>query len=416
MFFRRTYRAWGASDAAEPEEFHDAPSSPEASRKAAADTKVASWMVRVTGTAKVGEPVGYHHKSPLPLPGWEGNLSPAHAAALDALRARVDENDELGRRARAAVPKPAESYEGFLLRFLRARQFDVDKAFAMLEEDVTWRTDKRVAELASLDPADVLGCPPAIMHYYQPRWIGGEDKQGRPVVWTKFGDWRVDNVLEHTTHERLIDFHIWEQEQLVKRLQEQSDKHACSISQGVAVVDMKCWGPALMTRKAMGWLKPAVALDNAHYPERNGTAVIINAPYTFSIIWGIVKVWLDDATKAKVQIFSQERYWRPALLELIEADQIPREFGGTNPIQLRDVTHHDPTALHREMSAPARMAGIPPTKTTPAAHGRASAKPGAGATNTARAEEVAAPAASPDSSRTGGGFMGMLGLARSNST
>ena len=40
---------------------------------------------------------------------------------------------------------------------------------------------------------------------------------------------------------------------------------------------------------------------------------------------------MDEVTKSKVQIYSKRSQWEPALLELIEADQLPVRYGGKAP-------------------------------------------------------------------------------------
>ena len=47
----------------------------------------------------------------------------------------------------------------FLLRFLRARKFHADKAWAMVEEHLEWRRRGAIDDLASKHGAEVLGAP-----------------------------------------------------------------------------------------------------------------------------------------------------------------------------------------------------------------------------------------------------------------
>lgn len=77
--------------------------------------------------------------------------------------------------------------------------------------------------------------------------------------------------------------------------------------------------------------------DNNNYAERNGRAILINAPYIFSVCWAVISAMLDSATNAKVQILSSERFWRPLLLEAMDASEIPVEYGGTNNVHMRDI-------------------------------------------------------------------------------
>ena len=57
--------------------------------------------------------------------------------------------------------------------------------------------------------------------------------------------------------------------------------------------------------------------------------------YTYYIhiylLYRLVKPFMDEVTKSKIQIYSKRSQWEPALLELIEADQLPVRYGGTAP-------------------------------------------------------------------------------------
>ena len=57
-----------------------------------------------------------------------------------------------------------------------------------------------------------------------------------------------------------------------------------------------------------------------------GILVVINAPYTFSAIWGAVRPWLSKETQDKVHIFSSD--YAPFLLEHIDAENLPVYLGG----------------------------------------------------------------------------------------
>lgn len=53
-------------------------------------------------------------------------------------------------------------------------------------------------------------------------------------------------------------------------------------------------------------------------------------PQIFTILWAIVKPFLHSATIEKVRIYgSNAEEWRAALLEEIDADQLPEYYGGT---------------------------------------------------------------------------------------
>jgi hypothetical protein len=57
----------------------------------------------------------------------------------------------------------------------------------------------------------------------------------------------------------------------------------------------------------------------------------------FPLVWKGVKPWLDVRTTNKIQISARPEQWQPMLLAAIDADQLPREYGGTGePLKERD--------------------------------------------------------------------------------
>lgn len=68
----------------------------------------------------------------------------------------------------------------------------------------------------------------------------------------------------------------------------------------------------------------------ANYPEILKMCYIINAPKMFSFAFSVAKRFLNEYTLSKIQIFKADPMkWKPAILKLVPADQIPAHFGGT---------------------------------------------------------------------------------------
>ena len=58
-----------------------------------------------------------------------------------------------------------------------------------------------------------------------------------------------------------------------------------------------------------------------------GKVVIINAPWTFTVVWSFLKGRLAEATVARIAILGTD--FKEELLNHIPADSLPKEFGGT---------------------------------------------------------------------------------------
>ena len=53
---------------------------------------------------------------------------------------------------------------------------------------------------------------------------------------------------------------------------------------------------------------------------------IINAPFLFTGVWAIVKMWIDDKTKEKIQILGKD--YKKELLKYIEPENLPDFLDG----------------------------------------------------------------------------------------
>ena len=72
-------------------------------------------------------------------------------------------------------------------------------------------------------------------------------------------------------------------------------------------------------------------VDALCYPEILGRCLIINAPSFFSVIWSVVRRWLDARTASKIEIYSSKAKAEKRLKELISLENLPREYGGVAP-------------------------------------------------------------------------------------
>lgn len=63
-----------------------------------------------------------------------------------------------------------------LLRFLRARKFNVKNAFKMIESDIKWREEENRISLRQETADEVLKCNITEFYRYFPAWMQGHDK------------------------------------------------------------------------------------------------------------------------------------------------------------------------------------------------------------------------------------------------
>jgi len=241
------------------------------------------------------------------------SLSPQQQEALEKFRQEIKQEGIFdGKRHDDAC----------LLRFLRARKFDLVKTKKMFGDCEKWRKEFGVDELvATFDYKE----RDEVMKYY-PRYYHKTDKDGRPIYIEEIGKVDVKALYEITTVERQIQNLVVEYERLADvRLPSCSEKNGRLIETSCTILDLK--GVSLRSfSNVFGFVKQASNIGQNYYPERMGKFYIINAPMLFSTVWGLVKPLLDEVTAAKIVILGSK--YQSTLLENIPAESLPVAFGG----------------------------------------------------------------------------------------
>lgn len=159
----------------------------------------------------------------------------------------------------------------------------------------------------------------------------GYDKEGRPISWERQGVYHLPTLVEGVGEEGLLKRRVHHQEYMARKMAAKSAEIGKPVTQQVWVVDARNislspsgGGPALF--------RATIKQDSTYYPERLGYMFIINAPFIFRPLWAMIKPWLDPNTASKIFVMGSN--YRDALLERIDADQIPLEYGGTAKYKL----------------------------------------------------------------------------------
>lgn len=79
--------------------------------------------------------------------------------------------------------------------------------------------------------------------------------------------------------------------------------------------------------------------------------IILNAPGFFGMTWSLIKNFIDPQTAKRIQLFSNKEQGLKALQELIDVDEIPKDYGGNNK-SVADAflqEANDPSLLRQEI-------------------------------------------------------------------
>lgn len=133
-------------------------------------------------------------------------------------------------------------------------------------------------------------------------------------------------MYQITTPERMLQNLAVEYEKVGDpRLPACSRKAGYLLETCCTIMDLKGVGITKVS-SVYGYVKSASAMSQNYYPERLGRLYLINAPWGFSSVFGIIKGFLDPVTVQKIHVLGGS--YQKELLAQIPAENLPKEFGG----------------------------------------------------------------------------------------
>ncbi|KAF7713396.1 Uncharacterized protein PECH_001336 [Penicillium ucsense] len=217
--------------------------------------------------------------------------------------------------------------DAMLLRFLRARKWDVPKAFAMMMAAIVWRVkemhvDDDVMAKGELHALHQEHNAPTAVEKKAGKdflaqmrmgkaFVHGTDKLGRPIVVIKVRLHKPGAQSEETLERFIV--HVIESVRLTL---------SPPVETAAVVFDMTGFGLSNMEYPPVKFI---LKCFEANYPECLGVLLIHNAPWVFSGIWRIIRGWMDPDIAAKVNFTNNVN----DLTKFIARDQLVEELGGS---------------------------------------------------------------------------------------
>lgn len=106
------------------------------------------------------------------------------------------------------------------------------------------------------------------------------------------------------------------------------------VQQTFSILDITGFSIGMMNKQMYAFVGRASKIAQDYYPEQLGQLMICNAPMLFTGVWAIIKGWLDERTREKIQILGGG--YKKKLLEYVDEDQLIDFLGGKNTAKIED--------------------------------------------------------------------------------
>ncbi|XP_031491931.1 uncharacterized protein LOC116258729 [Nymphaea colorata] len=195
-----------------------------------------------------------------------------------------------------------------ILRYLRARNWNIKKAVKMLKESLKWRHSYKPEEICWDDVAHEA-------HTGKIYRSDFTDKSGRTVLVMRPGVQNTNSIKGQ------IKYLVYCMENAVLNLPPDQE-------QMVWLIDFKGFNLSNISVKVT---KETAHVLQDHYPERLGLAILYNPPKFFESFWTVVKPFLEPKTARKVKfVYSDDLGTKKILEDLFDMEKLECAFGGQN--------------------------------------------------------------------------------------
>lgn len=241
-----------------------------------------------------------------------GDLTPLQESRLIQLKKWV-----------AELQKGKVPSDTCLLRFLRARDFNIEKAREMLSHSLIWRKKNQVDKMMS-----EYQVPQVVQEYFPGGWHH-HDKESRPLYLLRLGQMDVKGLVKSVGEEGLLKHTLHICEEGLRLTEEATMTYGRPITTWTLLVDLEGLNMRHLWRPGIRTLLKIIEIVEANYPETMSCVLIIRAPRVFPILWTLVSTFIDDNTRSKFLFYGGNDYQGSGgLVDYMPKENIPFFLGG----------------------------------------------------------------------------------------
>ncbi|KAA8579197.1 hypothetical protein FQN60_000019, partial [Etheostoma spectabile] len=190
-------------------------------------------------------------------------------------------------RIQDLVPLLPAHHDHYLLRWLRARSFNVQKAEAMIRK---------------------------VIEQYVSGGMCGYDREGSPVWYDIIGPLDPKGLLLSATKQDFLKSKVRHTEMMQRECRRQSEKLGKNVEAISLIYDCEGLGLKHIWKPAIETYGEILTMFEENYPEGLKQVFLIKAPKMFPMAYNLIKHFLCEETRRKI---------------LVLGNQLPVAYGGT---------------------------------------------------------------------------------------
>ncbi|XP_068608739.1 SEC14-like protein 2 isoform X2 [Brachionichthys hirsutus] len=245
------------------------------------------------------------------MSGRVGDLSPKQNEILAEFRGRIQD----------ILPDLPAQHDHYLLRWLRARSFNVQKAEAMIRKHLEFRGKMNVANIISDWE------PPEVIVKYVSGGMCGYDREGSPIWYDVIGPLDPKGLLLSATKQDFMKTKIRNIEVLQRECWRQTEKLGKNVEAITLIYDCEGLGLKHIWKPAIETYGEILSMFEDNYPEGLKRLFLIKAPKIFPVAYNLIKHFLCEETRRKIIVLGGN--WQETLRSHIDPEQLPVLYGGT---------------------------------------------------------------------------------------
>ncbi|XP_059611478.1 protein real-time isoform X2 [Phlebotomus argentipes] len=242
-----------------------------------------------------------------------GEMTPLQESKLVELEALLKEKNE--------YQTPDHQ---MICRFLRARDFNVEKSYQMLQDSLKWRQENDIDHILQLYKA-----PPVVTKHFPGGWHH-RDKDGRPLYVLRLGHMDVKGLLKSIGEEGLLRLTLHICEEGLQLMRDSTKELEKPVSTWCLLVDLEGLSMRHLWRPGVKALLNIIETVEKNYPETMGRVLIVRAPRVFPILWTLISTFIDENTRSKFLFYGGQNCLHPddGLERYLPSEIIPDFLGG----------------------------------------------------------------------------------------